>query len=501
MIGIGTLVNNSGANVGSLVSPSVAGGTDIGYILGVYLSGGETVSTVTGGGLTWTQQVVQPGGRSQTAVELWTAFGSPTSFTVTATFVGSASAAIIIVMPLTGLDVSVPFEDGVGANTNGEGGAGAGGADDDNVEVTTGSTRFESMHVAVLNPRDTTIGTPDSDYTNQATVGPVGSGGNAINGIMETFIKTATGDDLYDPTLTADVDWSVAGIVARRAFITTPTDINKGGEYRVNFEDQEVIKTGEYRALLADIDIQRIGEYRTKVPVDINLGGAYALLIGPATDINLGAVYRMLLEQNIVVPGTYRARLADIDKNLAGVFRINNITDISIPGVYRVPFETDINLLGGYSVGNVMDLNFLGVYKILMADQDLTKPGDYRMLLADNDLNLAGKYLIIAPNDIQLTGDYRVVLIQDLIKAGQYHLLPTFEQVFGGEYRTRLGDNDIIFDGDFNVVIDQVDVSMFGQYFLVGQPSIELLIELPLTEDDLTNATPIVDIELSLEES
>lgn len=483
MLVVEEVVSTSGQNVGSLISPSIGGGTDQAYVALIGLSGGEDVSGVTGGGLTWTQQVMQPGGRSQSAIELFTAFGSPVSaFTVTASIVGSASAAILIVMRVSGADTTTPFEDAVGHNTNGENGSGAGGTDNDVPEVTTGSTRFESMHVAGLNPRNNTISVADSDYIQQAFIGPAGAGGNTIRAGLFTFIKTATGDDLFNVTISADDDWCCAGIIIRRALVVTPTDINLDGAYKVLFDTPDVNLGAAYRVREGNVNIARAAAYRMSNVMDISKGGQYAVLI-EANELNLNTIYRMINELNIPKLGVYRIFLVGIDISIAGVYRIVKITDLPLGGQYTVLSEAEVQMQGAYSMEGTLDLNKPAVYRVILLDQETTKGGLYRVILADQDINMAGVYAVITSPEVILAGEYRMINVgQQLQLESQYALQPTFDVDLASVYRMLAAVNEVQLNGAFRMVAP-ADVEVPSTYRISTQPIVELGLDLPLTED------------------
>jgi hypothetical protein len=61
----------------TLLLPAIPGGTDQTYVLLIATRKNKDVTAVTGGGLTWLEQVEQCGGREQQGVRLWTSQGSP----------------------------------------------------------------------------------------------------------------------------------------------------------------------------------------------------------------------------------------------------------------------------------------------------------------------------------------------------------------------------------------------------------------------------------------
>ena len=79
-----------------LVTPIIPDGTDQTYVLFVATRRNDDVTSVTGAGLTWTEQVEQCGGRDQQGIRLWTAQGSPVGpFAVTVNYDDSSPHPIV----------------------------------------------------------------------------------------------------------------------------------------------------------------------------------------------------------------------------------------------------------------------------------------------------------------------------------------------------------------------------------------------------------------------
>ncbi|MHC4306675.1 MAG: hypothetical protein ACYS15_16645, partial [Planctomycetota bacterium] len=119
----------------TLLLPAILGGTDQTYVLLIATRKNKDVTAVTGGGLTWTEQVEQCGGREQQGVRLWTSQGSPgPPFEVTIDWEGSGDRPIVAVLSrYSGVG---SLEDPTGENTNGESGDCDDGDDDDTPRLT-----------------------------------------------------------------------------------------------------------------------------------------------------------------------------------------------------------------------------------------------------------------------------------------------------------------------------------------------------------------------------
>lgn len=101
----------SGANVGSLASPSLAGGTAQCYVAAISRYNNGTVTGVTGLGLTWVLVDTYVDDQTHGALDLWVAVGDATAGAVTATFSTLAGTCHIAVTRFTGVDQTTPVED------------------------------------------------------------------------------------------------------------------------------------------------------------------------------------------------------------------------------------------------------------------------------------------------------------------------------------------------------------------------------------------------------
>ena len=182
--------------VSSLTLPEISGGTDMLYVMSVAIRGSTTVSSISGGSLTWTLRKRQSAGRGTGSVEVWTADGSPSAFSAAITMSGSTTSLNGTLIRYSGADMTTPIEDAVGHNTNGENGASTGGTDDDTPELTTGSTNADSVHYVALYTRNEEITTGDGDYLKRMYVAmEIGLSGDKSDSYVEDNNKTSTGDD------------------------------------------------------------------------------------------------------------------------------------------------------------------------------------------------------------------------------------------------------------------------------------------------------------------
>jgi photosystem II stability/assembly factor-like uncharacterized protein len=197
------------ASTSPVTLPAILGGTSQTYVLSIATRTNRDVTSVTGGGLTWTERVEQCAGRAQQGIRLWTAQGSPgSSFQVTINFTeGKALSAVL--SRYSGVDT---FEDPVGHNTNGENGICSGGIDDPNAELTLTSTVNGSVHVVAVNHRNNTVSSYSAPYA-QAGTESQSSGGEGTN--LTTYDRTLdpSAMDTFQATIGADKDWATAGIV------------------------------------------------------------------------------------------------------------------------------------------------------------------------------------------------------------------------------------------------------------------------------------------------
>ena len=204
----------TGSNVSSLALASITGATDQTYVAFIYVRNADTITGVSGGGLTWNLVGSQPGGRSQDKMYCYIAQGSPSTFTLTVTFGDATGSRSITVLRYSDVDTSTAYEGAVGWNTNGQNGSGSGGTDSTALTVTvSGSATTGSEYVTFLGFRTVTYntGTLDTDYTERAAP-DVGSGGERLNArIMSRSYDGAS--DTCTATAQVAVDWCTYGLI------------------------------------------------------------------------------------------------------------------------------------------------------------------------------------------------------------------------------------------------------------------------------------------------
>ena len=179
------------------------------YIATVSTKPNRTVTSLTGLGLNWQEEAVQCGGRSQTALAVWVAQGSPTGpGSVSANLDASALSAVLTVVRYTNVQA-----DAVGnivtGNSNGVSGACSGGSDEGDWSLTLpidveGAAAFVS--VANRHKAHTPLG---FDVFSDERAGTGGSTAGLIVGdqIFDTTGSAALGGDFK-----GTVDWAAVTI-------------------------------------------------------------------------------------------------------------------------------------------------------------------------------------------------------------------------------------------------------------------------------------------------
>jgi hypothetical protein len=167
--------------VSSISVTGVGGGTDQLYIAAVatydFSSAGATVSSISGGGLTWTLQKLQCSQRLLRAhVEIWQAYGSPGAFTADITLTGDTAVTTAAVSRYSGADSTTPTEGVAGSTSNGQNGACTGGLDDAIQTLSLTSTVDGSVHYVTTHTRNRVLSSEDADYTQRAYLDNTASG-------------------------------------------------------------------------------------------------------------------------------------------------------------------------------------------------------------------------------------------------------------------------------------------------------------------------------------
>lgn len=210
--------------------PTIAGGTDQLYLIAVaiYRDSGSsaTVSSISGTSLSWSLQVAQCSARiNNPRIEVWQAFGSPSSFSATVNISGGtvrrSSAAV---SSYSGADPTTPTEGAAGSNydpANGCSGPYSSGDDTDTTSLSLSSSQANSVLYVATQPRTRSITTPDPDYAERVFVSNSSSGDGANLYVHDRTLASA-GTDSADHTLSGTADWDMAGLVINPASGVSP---------------------------------------------------------------------------------------------------------------------------------------------------------------------------------------------------------------------------------------------------------------------------------------
>jgi hypothetical protein len=210
-------------SVSSLSVTNVTSGTDQLYVAAIsyYGDGGVvSLSSVSGGGLTWTLQKKQCSRRLNRAfVEVWQAFGSPgASFNVDVTLSGNAVVSAAV-SRYSGADSTTPTEGADGSNTGGVGvNAVCDGLDEEttNLSLSLTSSQNDSVLFVASHPRNKSITAADVDYTQRAAILNSDGGNGAYLYVHDRTLATA-GTDSADHTIGSVTGWDMAGLVINPA--------------------------------------------------------------------------------------------------------------------------------------------------------------------------------------------------------------------------------------------------------------------------------------------
>jgi len=200
----------------SLSLPSIGGGTDQTYVLSIVTEFDVNVTSVTGGGLTWSEQVNQcPTDPGEPGIRLWTSQGSPAgSFAAVITLASSTDVPAVL-SRYSGVDI---IEDPTGENANGEAGACTGNIDTPTATLTLTSSQPNSVHVVA-------VGVENHEYVS-VTAGYSFLGGATENlagiRVFDKLFGAAT-TDTFQAILDLNTDWTTAGVVLVPAVIADLT--------------------------------------------------------------------------------------------------------------------------------------------------------------------------------------------------------------------------------------------------------------------------------------
>jgi hypothetical protein len=213
------------AFVSSASVTGIGGGTDQLYVAAIatydFSGASTTVSSISGGGLTWTLQKSQCSRRLPRAnVEIWQAFGSPgASFNADITLVGETAVTSATVSRYSGADPTTPTEGADGSNT---GGVGVNAVCDEldeetlNLSLSLTSSNNDSVLFVASHPRNKTISAADVDYTQRAVIQNANGGSGAYLYVHDRTLAAA-GTDSADHTIGSVTGWDMAGLVINPA--------------------------------------------------------------------------------------------------------------------------------------------------------------------------------------------------------------------------------------------------------------------------------------------
>ncbi|KKW28377.1 MAG: Fibronectin type III domain protein [Parcubacteria group bacterium GW2011_GWA2_52_8] len=216
-------VTASATTATSLNVTGVSAGANSLYLASVpiYSNNYREVSSISGGGLTWTRVKRQCSARIiQPWMELWKATGSPSgSFTATITLSGAPTRWSAAVSRYTGADLTNPLEGITGSNTKGLNPAcpnDSSGVENAAAATTLAATQNNSVLFVATHPRHRTITTPASGFTQRAFVSNT-SGGDGSNLYIHERTVTTAGTTNVSHTLNSSTDWDMIGVVIRPA--------------------------------------------------------------------------------------------------------------------------------------------------------------------------------------------------------------------------------------------------------------------------------------------
>ena len=194
------------------------------YLAAITNKSGNSVTGVSGLGLSWSLVKAQCSARGHAWLEVWMAQGNPAgSDTVTATFDSAPVAAAIAVSRYAFVDTLNPIGTTVSGNTLGTDGACSGGSDTDIYSFNLSTTRTGSMFYGALGCRHRTHD-PGAGFTEQAEFAQGSSSNMATIAVVDSLIELSTTVN-FNGSFSSNVDWSAIGLEIHRmeAPLTTYT--------------------------------------------------------------------------------------------------------------------------------------------------------------------------------------------------------------------------------------------------------------------------------------
>jgi hypothetical protein len=195
---------------------SISGGTDQLYLAFIEIRDASDwgVTSMSGGGLTWTRIHHDQDTQATVLFEVWAAEGSPGSafqptidgFTQQSGPVDTSVAAVAgVCVRIPDADLTTPYQN-VGSSDA--------GATDTSTAAHTGTVgAANSLMIGAIVTRGFTVSSPDADYAavNNATAGSAGNVAN-IYVRARTGSSPAVGTDTFSNTLSGAADW-ICGLI------------------------------------------------------------------------------------------------------------------------------------------------------------------------------------------------------------------------------------------------------------------------------------------------
>ncbi|MBZ0267176.1 choice-of-anchor D domain-containing protein, partial [bacterium] len=203
-------VVSGGGSGGTVATGSIGGGTAQLYLAAVASKPYGIATGVAGLGLSWSRVDSQCGGRSQTGLDVWMAFGNASAGPVTATFGSTSQNVHVGVARYSGADPAAPLGAAVSGNTNGEDGACSGGSDGASYSFHVDASRGGSIAWSTAALRHAAH-TPGAGYA-EILEGSSGSGGSVAGLTIQQRAVVAPGDVTVDGSMSTSVDWAVVAL-------------------------------------------------------------------------------------------------------------------------------------------------------------------------------------------------------------------------------------------------------------------------------------------------
>lgn len=184
------------------------------YLAAITSKSPETVSMVSGLGLSWTLLKSQCSGRNHTAVEIWQAQGTPSADgIVTATFESPPGNAVIAVTRYAWVDPTNPIGNIISGNTNGENGLCSAGVDSNAYAFPIAATDSGAVIYGAAAIRNRSH-SPGSGYTEIVEL-VQGTGGSTATLAVQDYLSPTPGSLTFNGNISGNVDWAAAALEIR----------------------------------------------------------------------------------------------------------------------------------------------------------------------------------------------------------------------------------------------------------------------------------------------